>query len=442
MNFIRSLFIAKRFYIFSAIIITFFLIGFAYPFGVALGRLGLFLLILLVVVDILLLFNRGSIYGDRQKVGRFSNGDANPVIFHIENNYSFKVRVSIIDEIPHQFQVRDFLMDLRLKPNEEKTLQYELKPVKRGEYFFGNLNVYVESPLRLLSRRFRLAEEEMVPTYPSFLQMRKYELLAISNRLTEAGVKKIRRVGNNKEFDQIREYVIGDDQRTMNWKATARNNQLMVNQYQEEKSQQVYSLIDKGRVMKMPFDHMTLLDYAINASLVISNIAIRKQDKAGIITFSKRVDKVLKASRQNSQMQKVLEMLYREKTGFQETDYAKLVVQLKRNVPQRSLLILYTNFESLPSLERQLPYLKIIAKSHLLLVVFFENSELDDLLESEPQSTEEIYLKTIGEKFVHDKRQIVQELKRQGIQSILTRPENLTVDTLNKYLEIKARGML
>lgn len=442
MNFIRSLFIAKRFYILSAIIITFFLIGFAYPFGVVLGRLGLFLLILLVVVDILLLFNRGSIYGDRQKVGRFSNGDENPVIFHIENNYSFKVRVSIIDEIPHQFQVRDFLMDLRLKPNEEKTLQYELKPVKRGEYFFGNLNVYVESPLRFLSRRFRLAEEEMVPTYPSFLQMRKYELLAISNRLTEAGVKKIRRVGNNKEFDQIREYVIGDDQRTMNWKATARNNQLMVNQYQEEKSQQVYSLIDKGRVMKMPFDHMTLLDYAINASLVISNIAIRKQDKAGIITFSKRVDKVLKASRQNSQMQKVLEMLYREKTGFQETDYAKLVVQLKRNVPQRSLLILYTNFESLPSLERQLPYLKIIAKSHLLLVVFFENSELDDLLESEPQSTEEIYLKTIGEKFVHDKRQIVQELKRQGIQSILTRPENLTVDTLNKYLEIKARGML
>ncbi len=272
--------------------------------------------------------------------------------------------------------------------------------------------------------------------------MRKYELLAISNRLTEAGVKKVRRIGQNKEFDQIRKYVPGDDHRSMNWKATARQNQLMVNQYQEEKSQQVYSLIDKGRVMKMPFAQMTLLDYAINASLVISNIAIRKQDKAGVITFSKRVDKVLKASRQNNQMNKVLEMLYREKTGFQETDYSKLVIQIKRNIPQRSLLILYTNFESMPSLERQLPYLKIIARSHLLLVVFFENTALEELLESTPKNTEDIYLKAIGEKFVHDKRQIIQELKRHGIQSILTRPENLTVNTLNKYLEIKARGML
>ncbi len=442
MNFIRNLYIAPRFYIALSAAVVLFCIGFAYPMALVLGRLLLLMVLVLLFMDVWFLFRGGHIRADRGKVGRFSNGDENPVDLQIENRYSFTVYLNIIDEVPHQFQVRNFLLRATLTAGEEKLLQYSLRPVKRGEYFFGILNVYAESPLRLIMRRFRCAEEEMVPTYPSFLQMRKYELLAISNRLTEAGIKKIRRVGQNREFDQIREYVIGDDQRTMNWKATARRNQLMVNQYQEEKSQQVYSLIDKGRVMQMPFEGMTLLDYAINATLVISNIAIYKQDKAGILTFSKRIDYMLKASRQNNQMQKVMEMLYREKTGFQESDYAKVVVHLKRNVPQRSLLLLYTNFESLPSLERQLPYLKILAKSHLLVVIFFENTELDELLARTPSNTEEIYLKTIGEKFMYDKRQIVQELKKHGIQSILTRPENLTVNTLNKYLELKARGAL
>src|SRR5690606_40532545 len=123
---------------------------------------------------------------------------------------------------------------------------------------------------------FRVSQNKTVPVYPSFRQMRKYELPAISNRLTEFGIKKIRRIGQNREFEQIKEYVVGDDYRTINWKATARRGTLMVNTYQDERAQQVYAVIDKGRTMKMPFEGMTLLDYDINASLVISNIAIRK----------------------------------------------------------------------------------------------------------------------------------------------------------------------
>jgi uncharacterized protein (DUF58 family) len=271
--------------------------------------------------------------------------------------------------------------------------------------------------------------------------MRKYELLAISNRLTEAGIKKIRRVGNNSEFDQIKDYVAGDDIRTINWKATARRRKLMTNQYQDERSQAVYSVVDMGRVMRMPFEGLSLLDYAINASLVISNIAMIKSDRAGIITFSNKVQTILPAFRKAGHLSRILEVLYNQKTGYQESDYENLYINLRAKVNQRSLVLLYTNFETLQAMQRQLKYLRRIAKDHLLVVIFFENTELRQLLDKKASRTEDIYNKAIAEKFAYEKRLIVRELEKYGIQSILTAPKNLSVNTINKYLEIKARGL-
>jgi uncharacterized protein (DUF58 family) len=266
--------------------------------------------------------------------------------------------------------------------------------------------------------------------------------MAISNRLTEAGIKKIRRIGHNLEFELVREYVAGDDVRTINWKATARKVQLMVNQYQDERSQNVYSLIDKSRVMEMPFQGMTLLDYAINASLVMSNIALRKSDKAGLLTFQDKVNTFLPASRSNRQLATILEVLYNQKTSFREADFSAVYSQVRSKINQRSLLLLFTNFESTYGMERQLPFLRSLARYHLLVVIFFENTELNTLISQPARSTREIYHKSIAEKFALDKKLIVKTLTQNGIHTILTSPEKLTVNTLNKYLEFKARGYI
>lgn len=272
--------------------------------------------------------------------------------------------------------------------------------------------------------------------------MRKYELLAISNRLTETGIKKIRRIGQNMEFELIKEYVSGDDFRTINWRATARKTHLMVNHYQDERSQQVYSVIDKGRVMQMPFNGMSLLDYAINASLVISNIAIKKSDKAGLLTFQDKIGTLLPASRQNSQMANIMEVLYNQKTAYRESDFSVLYSHVKRKITQRSLLLLYTNFESIHSLHRQLPFFRSLAHQHLLVVIFFDNTEVKSLLHQPAENLKEIYHKAIAEKYVYDKKLIVKELAKNGIQALLTDPQHLTVNTINKYLELKSRGMI
>lgn len=287
-----------------------------------------------------------------------------------------------------------------------------------------------------------LGEDTETPVFPSFIQMRKFELYAISNRLTDIGIKKIRRVGHTMEFDQIRDYVRGDDVRSINWKATARSNNLMINQYQDEKSQQVINVIDMGRVMKMPFDGLHLLDYAINTSLVISNIALLKDDKAGLVTFSNDNSVVVRPEKKRTHIQRIQETLYNLKTDFLESDFEKLLISLRKYVNQRSLILLYTNFENYSAMERQLPYLQRIAKDNLLVTVFFENTEMHSLLEMVPKNVGQIYTKTIAEQFNYEKKQIVKALNQRGIHTILTPPKELSVNAINKYLELKARGLI
>lgn len=394
-------------------------------------------------IDFLLLFvSNQSFTGSRTTPEKLSNGDENPVQINIQSGYGFPVTVKVIDEIPYQFQVRDFKLLRKITAGGSDNFEYNLRPVERGEYYFGKLNIYVSSPLRLVSRRFAFNNGQMVPTYPSYIQLRKYDLMALSNRLFEYGVKKIRKIGHTMEFEQIKEYVTGDDIRTINWKATAKKNQLMVNQFQDEKSQNVYMVIDKGRVMKMPFEGLSLLDYAINSTLVLSNVIIKKHDKAGMFTFSKKVENRVAADKRTGQMQRILESLYNVKTNFFESDFSRLYADIRKNITQRSLILLYTNFETLDGLYRQLPYLKGIAKSHLLVVVFFENTELEEFVHKKAENVQEIYDKVIAEKFAFEKRLIVNELRKYGIYSVLTKPENLTIESINKYLEIKARGIL
>jgi len=397
----------------------------------------------LTLIDFLLLFASNQRFeASRNTTEKLSNGDENPVLVKLESGYGFAVKVKVIDEIPEQFQIRDFEVYRTLKSGGTDSFEYSLRPVERGEYHFGSLNVYVSSPIRLVSRRFIFDKGQMVPTYPSYIQLRKYDLMAFSNRLFQYGLKKIRRIGHTMEFEQIKEYVAGDDIRTINWNATAKKNQLMVNQFQDEKSQNVYMAIDKGRVMKMPFNGLSLLDYAINSTLVLSNIILKKGDKAGMFTFSKKVENRVAAEKRSSQMQRVLENLYNIKTDFFESDYGRLYADIKKNITQRSLVMLYTNFETLDGLKRQLPYLKGIAKSHLLVVVFFENVELEHLIDKKAGNIQEIYDQVIAEKFAFEKRLIVNELRKYGIYSLLTKPEDLTLESINKYLEIKARGIL
>lgn len=436
----RSFYLNKIVYYLAGGAAVLYALSYFTPSLYRIAGLTLVLLLVAIGIDFILVYSkRKGMEASRVLQDRFSIGDQNRVQLRLTNRYAFSVKTSIIDEIPVQFQERNWIRKVMLTSDQLAVLDYQLRPETRGEYTFHDINVFVHGPLGLVKRRYIFEQEQLVKVYPSFLQMRRYQLLAMSNRLQDAGVKKVRRLGHSMEFEQIKEYVRGDDYRTINWKATARKQELMVNNYTDERSQQIYCLINKGRVMKMPFHGLTLLDYAINASLVLSNVALVRQDKAGLITFEKNLDTFLLADKKPTQMNQVLETLYKQKTDFLEADFEKLFSVIRNRITNRSLLVLFTNFESMESLQRELPALKKIAKYHLLLVVFFENTEIKTLLESKATKLEDIYIKTIAEKFVFEKKLMVRELHKHGIPSILTTPEGLTVNTVNKYLELKTR---
>jgi len=440
---ISKLYFKGRFYLSLIGIIFVFLFSYGFPVIFPLAIILFSFNIILLIYDIFLLFSdRNGIEGNRTSSDRFSNGDENDIIIDLTNNYPFHVHLEIIDEIPFQFQKRDVNWKLRINAKEKSLLTYSLRPVKRGEYNFGALNVFASSPVGLCSRRYRFDNSKMVPVYPSYLQMKKFELVAFSQRLSELGIKKIRKLGHTMEFEQIKTYVTGDDPRTINWKATARKNELMVNQFQDEKSQRIYCIIDKGRMMRMPFDGLSLLDYAINATLVISNIAIKKHDKAGLLTFSNKMSSMIPAEKKPGQMRMIQQLLYSQRTRYLESNFELLNAFIQRRITQRSLLLLFTNFESFASFKRQVQYFKILSKRHLVVVIFFQNTGLKELINTQPQNMQEIYDQAIAEKFEYDKILIVKELQKHGILTILSTPKELTVNTINTYLEIKARGIL
>ena len=432
------MYLRRRFYLLLLAVALITGAGFGFAPLYTVGRWLVLLLFLATLADVILLWHKKAITAERRLSSRFSNGDDNPVTISVESTYPFPVCIDVIDELPFQFQKRDFSLHLPLSTIHHPPSPYTLLPTRRGVYSFGHVLVFVSTRLGLVERRYRCCEPCDVSVYPSYQKLHQYELMAISQNLQEPGIKRIRRIGNNTEFEHIRDYLKGDDYRTINWRATARLSRPMVNVYQDERSQQIFSIIDKGRVMQQAFQGMTLLDYAINASLALSFVAMRKEDRAGLITFADKTDTFVAADRRPGHINKLMETLYAEQTDFEETDFSALSVAIGRHISKHSLLVLYTNFMGQVSLQRQLPFLQQIARRHRLLVVFFDDVELQEFIESPIHNDEERCQHEVAEKFAAEKQLISATLRQYGILSLLTTPQALTVDVINRYLAIRS----
>ncbi len=443
MKFWNNIFLTNRFFICFAIIAGLFATSFFIQILFPIVQAILLMSIILFGVDILLLFkNKELIRAKRRAPKILSLGDVNKIHLDLANVSTQQLSLEIIDELPVQLQKRDFRIILKLDGQKGETLNYDLRPLQRGEYVFGAINIYLSSEIGFIQRRTQFTEPMSVPVYPSIIQMKQLELKAFDKVTNQKGIKKIRRLGHSYEFEQIKNYVRGDDYRSINWKASSRRGSLMVNAYQDERAQQVYCVIDKSRVMKMPFNGLSLMDYAVNTSLVISNIVLQKDDRAGLLSFSDVMGTTIKAERKANQLNKIMAALYREQERVGEANYELLYYASRKLIKGRSLLLLFTNFESSYALERTLPVLRKINTLHLLVVVFFDNSEIRKFSEEDVKDTEGVYMQTIAQNYLAEKTAMVQQLKKFGIQAILTRPEELAVNSINKYLELKARGLI
>ena len=435
------MFLRRRFYIVMVAIAAVFAAAMVWPALFAVGRWLIVVFALAVAADAVTLYGAVRLSALRNCAQRFSMGDSNDVEVVVKANSPVSLDVEMVDELPCQLQQRDFNRKFHLAKNARHSLKYQVRPVTRGEYLFGNVLLFASTPLGLLQRRFKAAEPATVKVYPSFVKLKNMELMA-SSAMWTVGSRRIRRPGNSTEFEQIRDYVQGDDYRTINWKASARRSRLMVNAYQDEQERQIFSLIDKGRLMQQSSEGMSMLDYSINSALMLSYVAVSKHDRVGLITFDSKMGAFVPAENKTTQMATILDALYNVNTTFGESDYSMLSPNVTRLVPRRSLMVLYTNFTDYNSLTRQLPYLRLLNRSHRLLVVFFEDVELDLYVEEPQHTILDYYQHIVAEKLTYERRLIPKTLRQNGIYSLLTTPQSLSVDVVNKYLEMKTMQLL
>ncbi|MCE2741957.1 MAG: DUF58 domain-containing protein [Fluviicola sp.] len=440
---LKSIYLTQFFFLLMGIVVVLFATSFAVPFLFFWGKVGLLAVVGIAILDGLIVFmNKKPIHFQRKIEERLNLGDSNEVELLVENLLSQPISFRLIEGYPVELQERSKEYSALLSANSSKKFSYNFTPTRRGEYEFQDVFFIISSVFRLVSRRIELSAKQTIRVYPSVKQMKKYELMVFQQQKTSSGIKKIRRLGNNSEFEQIRNYIQGDELKTVNWKATSRGRDLMVNQYQEEKSQHIYCIIDKSRTMQVEFDNLSMLDYSINSALVFSNITLKKGDKTGVITFSDKIGSQLAAEKVNGQLRRIMELLYNQKTHYREANFELLFESIRKTIKTRSMLILYTNFETEFAMRRALPILRKINQKHVLVVVFFKNNELEEMAYQPVKTTRDIYKTVVSEKMVSVKSRIAQELSQNGIHTILTRPEELSINSINKYLELKAKGAI
>ena len=440
----ESLFLRPRLYLAWGLAIAITALGVVATPLYWIGLAFVVLILLAAVSEYFLLTRlRSQLWAARSIESRLSLSDSNPVSVRCHNDSSIALQATLLDELPVQLQERDFRYDFQLNATGQRVINYQILPLERGSYSFGVIRLFVRTRLGLVERCYRFGESSTeVAVYPSVFQMRQQALRVRQLLRRGGGSARQRQYGRSYEFDQIKEYVPGDDYRQLNWKATARANQLMLNTFIEERSQQVVAVVDTGRTMLSPFDGLSLLDYAINSTLALLNVALMRGDRVGLLGFDRKVHTHIPLASRPEHLRRILEVLYAQEPTDLEPDYGALYQYIRRTVKGRSLLMLYSNFDTLVSLERNLPVLVQLSRIHLLVVVMFVNDRIRAEVEQAPTSLEDAYLNTIAAEYEANQTRIATTLRRQGILVMRTAPQELTADAVTQYLQVKQGGRL
>ena len=404
--------------------------------GVMLGALAL------AVIDALGSRSRDDVEVAREVQEVLSLGVPNRVELTAHNRTGRRLRLLVKDDPPNDFVTPERTRAMTLDPWERRTVSYVTTPRRRGDYQFGDLHVRCLSRLRLAWWQKRLPASEGVRVYPNLQQLREFDALARRGRLDDLGLRAVRSRGEGTEFESLREYVPDDDFRSIDWKATARRGAPISRQYQSERNQTLLVLIDAGRMMAAPADHMTRVDYAVNAGLMLAHVAERMGDTVGLLTFSDRVKSFVAPARGGMQTERMLEELYALQAELVEPDYRAAVSFLRTRARKRAMVCVFTDLVDADVSAAALSYLSSLRPQHLPMVATIRDAETMELAEDEPSAPEEAYLKAVAGRTLGQRSLALARLRSRGVLVVDAPPDDLAAAVVNRYLTVKRRGLL
>jgi uncharacterized protein (DUF58 family) len=412
------------------------------PFMQWLGGGYIVLAIIMILIDWRLAGDIHRFQVARTHDNRLSLGAENPVNLSVRNFNRRMLGFWIRDEAPEEFQVRTLILQGEALPMQQWEGIYHVRPLRRGDYHFGNINLRWNSPLGLVLRQGRLPATESVKVYPNLLDVRRYDLLLRRNRLQEMGLRHARVFGQGTEYESLREYLPDDDFRRIDWKATARRRRPVTIEYQTERSQNIIAVLDTGRMMQSPVEQVAKLDYVINAVLLLAYVATGKGDKVGLLTFADEVTHFLSPQQGRRQFYKMLEQLYAVEAQPVEPDYPKAFGYLAQKQRKRSLVVIFTELSGVPGIRSLTSHVQMLARNSLPLVVTISDPDIHAAAHQIPQDSLSVYQRAEATQLLEERRLLLDTLHRQGVLTLDVPANQLSMAVINRYLELKAKTLL
>ncbi|MBX0326425.1 DUF58 domain-containing protein [Oscillochloris sp. ZM17-4] len=395
-----------------------------------------------LISDLLLTPVPGQIEVERINDARLSLGAENLVTVLISNASPRALRFTMRDESPDEMPSDAAFISGDLPAYDVFSAQYRLRPLRRGDYQFGDVVLRYRGLLGTFVRQARYPTAAPVQVYPNVLELRKYDLLAHKGLLYEQGLRPARVYGQGGEFARLREYGPDDEYRRVSWKATARRGRPIVAEVETERSQHVICMIDTGRLMAPPLGEIAKLDYVINTALLLSYVAALKGDHVGLLTFADQVGAFLAPQRGKAQFQRMIEALYNVHAEAVEADHAVALGYLQRRVRRRSLVVLFTDLATPDAARPLIAYLARLSRQHLIVCVTISDPNVSAAVGAPARDLTAAYTRAVAEQLRDERQAILDTLSRSGVIPVDVPADKLTISVVNTYLRLKAQGRL
>jgi uncharacterized protein (DUF58 family) len=397
-------------------------------------------LALVAAVDGWAAWRTNPIAAERATPGSLPLGVWHRVRLRVWNRAAADRYVQIYDHHPAECEVRALPQRERIAARGWIEIEYELRPVRRGELRFGPIELRVRSPYGLWQRTRFQGIPATTRVYPNFAALSKYALLATDQRLSQLGVLQRQRRGEGLEFHQLREYREGDTQRQIDWKATSRAGKLISREYQDERDQNIFFLVDCGRRMAARDDDLSHFDHVLNAVLLLAYVSLRQGDATGFLTMSGPT-RFMAPRKSPASVNAMLNQLYDLQPTLLTSDYYAAAVELMLRLRKRALIVIVSNLRDEDE-DTLGPALRLLGKRHLVLFASLREAILSRAMKTRVDTHERALTYAATAEYLRARELTFRRIERNGTQCLDVEPAELPIALVNRYLDIKRARLL
>lgn len=393
-------------------------------------------------VDALLGPRAAEIEVERVQPGPLSLRRIAALSYTLRNHSALRVRAGVVESPVALLRYGRDEVNAQIPGRSHAQIDRAVTPVARGSAQLGTLYAWFENGLGLLRRRIRRAQPQPVRVYPDLSAVERYGTLHMRNRVIEAGLRRMKLRGMGTEPESVREWAPGDPFRAINWKATARRGHVMVAQYEVERSQNVMIVLDAGRLMTPRIDEQRKFDYAITAGLSVAAVAALANDKVGVVAFAGEMIRAYAPRRTGRSSSRIAAELHDLEPRFEESDYDAAFAYIREHVHKRSLVLLFTDMVDPVAQSAVLAQIGTLARRHLVVCAFMNDAAIERRLDALSENVTDAYATAVALELQSERKSAAAVLSRLGVQVIDVPAGALTTALIDRYLQIKQRGLL